>query len=304
MSILVFGHKNPDTDSICSAIAMAELQTKLGKDIKAVRLGNLNKETEYILNYFNIELPELIEKVKDEQEVILVDHNEKGQSVDNRDNSKILLIVDHHKIDLSTADPINLRFETVGCTSTIIAKLFKENNLVPSKEIAGLMLSAIISDTLLFKSPTCTDEDIKQAKYLAEIAEIDYEKYGMDMLIAGTSVDDKTAEEIYNMDMKPFSFGDQTATVAQVNTVNINDILKRKNELIKVMQEKIKNDKLSFALLMITDIVNKGTELLVVGDKTLANKTFGLDMSKDTVYLEGVVSRKKQIVPPLTNAAN
>ena len=302
-TILVLGHKNPDTDSICSAIAYSNLKNQLGFDSEAVRLGEINKETEYVLNHFEIKAPRLINKIENNQNIILVDHNEAGQSVENRENAKILEIIDHHRIDLSTAEPINMRFETVGCSSTIISKIYEEKNIEISKNMAGVMLSAILSDTLIFKSPTCTEEDIIQAKKLAEIAELNYEKYGMDMLIAGTALNDKSAEELYNLDMKPFSFGNEASTIAQVNTVDINSVLEKKEELTKVMKGLIDKDNLSFAALMITDIINESTELLVVGNKGLANKAFNMDITKDTVHLQKVVSRKKQIVPPLTEAA-
>jgi manganese-dependent inorganic pyrophosphatase len=302
-TILVLGHKNPDTDSICSAIAYSNLKNQLGLKCEAVRLGEINKETEYVLNHFQIEKPRLIEKVEDNQNIILVDHNEAGQSVENRENAKILEIIDHHRIDLATAEPINMRFETVGCSSTIISKIYEEKNVKITEKMAGVMLSAILSDTLIFKSPTCTEEDIIQAKKLAKIAGLDYEKYGMDMLIAGTALNDKSAEELYNIDMKPFSFGNEKSTIAQVNTVDINAVLEKKDDLKEVMTKLIDKEALSFAALMITDIISESTELLVVGNKTLAKKAFNMDMTKDTVNLPKVVSRKKQIVPPLTEAA-
>ncbi len=301
--IFVLGHKNPDTDSICSALAYANLKSKLGLDVEAIRLGNLNKETEFILNHFNLEAPKLVERAEDGQELILVDHNEAAQSIDNRENAKILEIVDHHRIDLSTAEPINMRFETVGCSSTIISKIYEEKGVEIDKTMAGIMLSAILSDTLIFKSPTCTEEDIVQGKKLAEIAGLDYQEYGMEMLIAGTALDDKSAEELYNMDMKPFEFGSEKATFAQVNTVSIPKVFERKAELEEVMTNLINKDGLSFAALMVTDIVDKVTELYIVGKKDLAVKAFGMDPNKETVTLKDVVSRKKQIVPQLTDAA-
>lgn len=298
--ILVFGHQNPDTDSICSTIAYANLKNSLGLNVEPIRLGDLGKEAEFVLNYFNLEKPRLQEKANDGEKFILIDHNEAAQSIGDRNKGKILEIIDHHKIDLQTSEPINMRCEAVGCSSTIISKIYDEKGVTPSKLDASLMLSAIISDTLLFKSPTCTKDDVEQAKKLATIAELDMEKYGMEMLIAGTDLSDKTAKEMYNMDMKPFSFGSQKATVAQVNTVSIPELLKRKDELHSAMSQLIKEDNLDFAALMITDIVNKGTELFVVGDTTLVQKTFGMEKDKDTVYLNNVVSRKKQIVPQLT----
>ena len=181
----IFGHKSPDTDSITSSLVMADLETKLGNDVVACRLGSLNKETEYVLNYFDIEAPELIERIEDDAEVILVDHNSPSESIDNIENAKILKVVDHHKIAFETSYPLFVRTEPVGCTETVLLKLYKENGLTPDKTIASLMLSAIISDTLLLKSPTTTEDDKEAVKELAEIAEIDYEAYGLEMLKAG-----------------------------------------------------------------------------------------------------------------------
>lgn len=301
--ILVMGHKNPDTDSICSTIAYANLKKELGFEVEAVRLGTISKETQFILDYLNMDAPRLIESVNSGDQIILVDHNEAGQSVDGRDNATILEIIDHHKIDLKTSDPINLRFETVGCSSTIISKIYEEKGVAITKEMATVMLSAIMSDTLIFKSPTCTEEDVKQGKKLAEISGLDYEVYGKDLLIAGTSLDDKTAYEIVNIDCKPFEFGTQKAAVAQVNTVEISAVLARKEELETVMKELMAKDGLDFVTLMITDIITNSTELYVVGDKTLTIKTFGMSEGAETVFLPNVVSRKKQIVPPYTDMA-
>ena len=301
--ILVMGHKNPDTDSICSTIAYANLKKELGFEVEAVRLGTISKETQFILDYLNMDAPRLIESVNSGDQIILVDHNEAGQSVDGRDNATILEIIDHHKIDLKTSDPINLRFETVGCSSTIISKIYEEKGVAITKEMATVMLSAIMSDTLIFKSPTCTEEDVKQGKKLAEISGLDYEVYGKDLLIAGTSLDDKTAYEIVNIDCKPFEFGNQKAAVAQVNTVEISAVLARKDELETVMKELMAKDGLDFVTLMITDIITNSTELYVVGDKTLTIKTFGMAEGAETVFLPNVVSRKKQIVPPYTDMA-
>lgn len=301
--ILVMGHKNPDTDSICSAISYANLKKELGFEVEAVRLGTISKETQFILDYLNMDAPRLIESVNSGDQIILVDHNEAGQSVDGRDNATILEIIDHHKIDLKTSDPINLRFETVGCSSTIISKIYEEKGVAITKDMATVMLSAIMSDTLIFKSPTCTEEDVKQGKKLAEISGLDYEVYGKDLLIAGTSLDDKTAYEIVNIDCKPFEFGTQKAAVAQVNTVEISAVLARKEELETVMKELMAKDGLDFVTLMITDIITNSTELYVVGDKTLTIKTFGMSEGAETVFLPNVVSRKKQIVPPYTDMA-
>lgn len=283
--------------------SLCKSKKELGFEVEAVRLGTISKETQFILDYLKLDAPRLINEVKEGDKIILVDHNEAGQSVDGRDKATILEIIDHHKIDLKTSDPINLRFETVGCSSTIISKMYGEKNVNISKEMATVMLSAIMSDTLIFKSPTCTEEDVVQGKKLAEIAGLDYEVYGKELLIAGTSLDDKTAYEIVNIDCKPFEFGNQKAAVAQVNTVDISAVLARKAELEEVMKELMAKDSLDFVALMITDIITNSTELYVVGDKTLTIKTFGMSEGAETVFLPNVVSRKKQIVPPYTDMA-
>ena len=174
--ILVFGHQNPDTDAIGAAIAFANLQKELGKDAEAVALGEPNEETAFALNHFGLTAPRVVETVANEvEQVMLVDHNEFQQSAADIEKVEILAVVDHHRIaNFQTANPLYYRAEPVGCTSTIILKLYKENNVEVPKNIAGMMLSAIVSDTLLFKSPTCTQEDVQAAKELAEIAGVDF----------------------------------------------------------------------------------------------------------------------------------
>ena len=165
----IFGHKNPDTDSITSSLVMAEFEKQMGNsEAKACRLGNINKETEYVLNYLGMEAPELIENVEDGANVILVDHNSPKESIENLENVNVVKVVDHHKIALETAYPLFYRAEPVGCTETVMYKLYRENNIEVDKTIATLMLSAIISDTLLLKSPTTTEDDkVAVEKYLA-----------------------------------------------------------------------------------------------------------------------------------------
>ena len=303
MSILVFGHKNPDTDTICSAIAYAELKNKLGKDVKAVRLGEVNEETKYALNYFKVEKPELVENVAG-KEIILVDHNERTQTADGFEEAKVLELIDHHRIsNFNVDEPLYARVEPVGCTATIILKLFKENGLAPSKETAGLMLSAIISDTLLFKSPTCTQCDAKAGKELAEIAGVDLKEYGLEMLKAGTALGDKSEAELLNMDMKIFEIDGEKIGVAQVNTVNEAEVLERKEKLLAEIDNIIAKEGLKFFMLAITNILTNDSTALVSGDgNDVIEKAFGEKVDSNLVTLKGVVSRKKQIIPPLTKA--
>ena len=303
MSILVFGHKNPDTDTICSAIAYAELKNKLGKDVKAVRLGEINEETKYALNYFKVEKPELVENVAG-KEIILVDHNERTQTADGFEEAKVLELIDHHRIsNFNVDEPLYARVEPVGCTATIILKLFKENGLTPSKETAGLMLSAIISDTLLFKSPTCTQCDAKAGKELAEIAGVDLKEYGLEMLKAGTALGDKSEAELINMDMKIFEIDGAKIGVAQVNTVNEAEVLERKEKLLAEIDNIIAKEGLKFFMLAITNILTNDSAALISGDgNDVVEKAFGEKVDSNLVTLKGVVSRKKQIIPPLTKA--
>ena len=303
MSILVFGHKNPDTDTICSAIAYAELKNKLGKDVKAVRLGEINEETKYALNYFKVEKPELVENVAG-REIILVDHNERTQTADGFEEAKVLELIDHHRIsNFNVDEPLYARVEPVGCTATIILKLFKENGLTPSKETAGLMLSAIISDTLLFKSPTCTQCDAKAGKKLAEIAGVDLKEYGLEMLKAGTALGDKSEAELLNMDMKIFEIDGTKIGVAQVNTVNEAEVLERKEKLLAEIDNIIAKEGLKFFMLAITNILTNDSAALISGDgNDVVEKAFGEKVDSNLVTLKGVVSRKKQIIPPLTKA--
>ena len=303
MSILVFGHKNPDTDTICSAIAYAELKNKLGKDVKAVRLGEVNEETKYALNYFKVEKPELVENVAG-REIILVDHNERTQTADGFEEAKVLELIDHHRIsNFNVDEPLYARVEPVGCTATIILKLFKENGLTPSKETAGLMLSAIISDTLLFKSPTCTQCDAKAGKELAEIAGVDLKEYGLEMLKAGTALGDKSEAELINMDMKIFEIDGAKIGVAQVNTVNEAEVLERKEKLLAEIDNIIAKEGLKFFMLAITNILTNDSAALISGDgNDVVEKAFGEKVDSNLVTLKGVVSRKKQIIPPLTKA--
>lgn len=303
--MLVFGHKSPDTDTICSAIVMADFQKKLGKNVKAVRLGETNKETNFALNYFGFEAPELISSVEEGQEVILVDHNEFSQSVDGIEKAKIRMVVDHHRIcDFLTAEPLYYRAEPVGCTNTILLKMYKENGVEIDKKIAGLMLSAIISDTLLLKSPTKTIEDKKAVEELSEIAGVDYIEYGLEMLKAGTDLSDYTAEELIGLDCKKCELKDKKAKVAQVNTADIPEMMKRKVEFENAINKDIAENNLDLFVFAITDIINSNSQVIVLGKETgIFEKGFNVKLEENTAFLSGVVSRKKQILPVLQENA-
>lgn len=305
--VLVFGHKNPDTDTICSAIAYAELKKHLGMDVEAIRLGEINGETQFALDYFNAEAPRYVENVGAEtNSVILVDHNERQQSAEGIESLRILEVIDHHRVaNFETSDPLYFRVEPVGCTATILNKLYKENNVEIKKEIAGLMLSAIISDSLLFKSPTCTEQDVIAARELAEIAGVNAEEYGLNMLKAGANVSDKSASQLISLDSKEFSMNGNKVQIAQVNVVDTNELLARQGELETEMNKAIAENGLDLYLLVITDILNNDSVGLAVGEKSQAvEKAYNVQLDNNTAVLKGVVSRKKQVVPVLTDAFN
>lgn len=302
--VLIFGHKNPDTDTICSAIAYADLKKQLGMDVEPVRLGQINGETQYALNQFNSEAPRLVEAVASEvNSVILVDHNERQQSANDIADVRVLEVIDHHRIaNFETSDPLYYRCEPVGCTATILNKMYKENNKEISKPIAGLMLSAIISDSLLFKSPTCTPEDVEAARELAEIAGVDADVYGLEMLKAGADVRDKSISELLSLDAKGFEMGSSKVEIAQVNVVDTQDVLVRQAELEAAISTIIEEKNLDLFLFVVTDILTNDSVGLALGSKTaVVENAYNVTLSNNTATLKGVVSRKKQIVPVLTD---
>lgn len=296
--ILIFGHKNPDTDTICSSMVKQILNEKDGKtNTQAVRLGNVNKETQYILDYLKIEAPELIEGVKKGQEVILIDHNEFSQSADGIEKAKIIGVIDHHRIaNFQTTEPLYYTARPYGCTSTILFKDFKQKGIEIEKTEAILMASAIISDTLLLKSPTTTSHDKEALEELAKIANIDLDTYGIEMLKAGTDLDDFSEEELINLDAKKFEENGVKCVIAQVNTVSIEDVLKRKEKLEEAINNEIEKDNLNLFVFAITDILNSNSQIIALGNRTdIIEKSYKLE--DNMAFLKGVVSRKKQILP-------
>ena len=295
--VLIFGHKNPDTDTICSAMAEEILNRKNGWDTKAVRLGNVNKETQYVLDYLGIEAPELLEKVEEGQQVLLVDHNEFNQSVEGIEKAEILGVTDHHRIaNFETSNPLYYIAKPYGCTSTILFEQFKQFGHKIEKKEAILMASSIISDTLLLKSPTTTEYDKKALQELGKIANINVEEYGLKMLKAGTDLDDFSAEELIDLDAKSLDKNGVKFVIAQVNTVSIEDVLKRKEKLEEAINNEIEKDNLNLFVFAITDILNSNSQIIALGNRTdIIEKSYKLE--DNMAFLKGVVSRKKQILP-------
>lgn len=303
--VLVFGHKNPDTDTITSAIVYAHLKNVIGVEAEAVALGEVNNETKFALEKFGFEAPRIIENVSTEaKKVILVDHNERQQSADGIEEVQVTEVIDHHRIaNFETADPLYYRAEPVGCTATILNKIYKEKGVEIPSAIAGLMLSAIVSDTLLFKSPTCTEEDVAAARELEKIAGINVEEYGLAMLKAGADLSDKSLEDLLSLDAKEFSMGDSKVVIAQVNAVDVNDVMGRQAELEELINREIQEKELDLFFFVVTDILNNDSIALALGKMALkAEAAFGVAFVDNTALLKGVVSRKKQVVPALTEA--
>jgi len=300
---LIFGHKNPDTDSICSALAYADLKTKIGVDVEAVRLGSVSGETQFALDAFAMPAPRLVESVAAEaSQVILVDHNERQQSASDIDKVTIAEVIDHHRIaNFETAGPLYYRAEPVGCTSTIVLKMFKESGVAVSPQIGGLMLSAIISDTLLLKSPTCTPEDVAAAHELAAIAGVDLHAYGLTLLKAGANLLDRSIPQILSTDSKEFSMGSAKVEIAQVTAIDVDDVLVRQDEVETALRDIIAAKGLDLFLFVVTDILNNDSVAVAMGPRAAAvEAAFGVTLKNNRALLTGVVSRKLQIVPALT----
>lgn len=310
MTLLVFGHKNPDTDSICSAVSLAYLKNKLGQNAKAYALGEVRKEAQYVLDYFKVDAPTVLTSISNicnddkdlvlegKPKVVLVDHNEYGQSIDGLADADLVEIVDHHKLGgMATDTPLSMRLMPVGCTCTIITQMYKENNVEIPYEIAGLLMSAILSDTLIFKSPTTTEMDKLAVEELNKIVNVDVEKYAMDMFKAGTSLDGYSVEEIVHMDFKPFDMSGKNVGIGQVFTLDIDAVLNKQDEFLTY----INSTDFDILVLAVTDIIKEGSYLIYKGADKLISDAFNVKASQG-VFVEGAVSRKKQLVPFLTEA--
>ncbi|HFR3769699.1 TPA: manganese-dependent inorganic pyrophosphatase [Streptococcus suis] len=306
---LVFGHQNPDTDAIASSYGWAYLEREaFGRDAEAVALGTPNEETAFALEYFGVTAPRVVESAKAEgvSQVILTDHNEFQQSIADIREVEVAAVIDHHRVaNFETANPLYMRLEPVGSASSIVYRAAKENGVTLPREVAGLLLSGLISDTLLLKSPTTHASDPQVAAELAEIAGVNLEEYGLTLLKAGTNLASKSAEELIDIDAKTFELNGNPVRVAQVNTVDITEVLERQAEIEAAMTAASSANGYTDFVLMITDIVNSNSEILALGanmDKVEA--AFNFKLENNHAFLPGAVSRKKQVVPQLTEAFN
>lgn len=304
MAMYVVGHKIPDSDSICGAIALAYLKNQIGEAAIATRLGDVSPETQFILDTFGFEAPELKMSYAGE-EVYIVDHTEKTQAPDDIDGATVVGVVDHHKLgDLTTSTPLECWIRPVGCSNTIIKMMYDFYGVEIPKNIAGLMLGAILSDTVIFKSPTCTTADIKCVEVLAEIAGIeDYKAFGMEMFKVKSAVEGTPARDLVMRDFKDFNMNGNLVGIGQLEVIDLAvfDDIKADLEadIAKLKEEGGRHS----VFLLLTDIMKEGSQMLIASDdEGIVERAYGVAPEQSRVWLDGVLSRKKQVVPPLQDA--
>ncbi len=300
----IIGHKNPDTDSVCSAIAYQDFLTKQGVEARAFALGELNNETRLVLEKFRVEMPEIISELPQGSEVVLVDHNEEKQTINNVEEVDIVEVFDHHKVDFKTDKPISILIKPLGSTCSIIAEKYFEDDIELDKKIAGLLLAAILSDTLFFRSPTTTNKDKELAEKLAKIAEIDnMEVLSLEMFNAKSDLGDIEVEDLIKLDYKTFTFKDGDYGIGVMETTNVDYGLDRKDKILNKLAEIKEADSLKGVYFVIVDILNeKGYALYSGGDeKELFTKLFKAEDQEGVLFVDKLISRKKQIVPVFEN---
>ena len=299
MSTYIFGHTSPDSDSIIGAISLAYLKNELGEDCVPTRQGDISAETQFILNRFGGKLPELKTSYAGEC-VYLVDFSDLSQAPKDIEQATILGIVDHHKLgDITTKTPLECWIRPIGCTNTIIFEMFKSYEVEIPKDIAGMMLCAILSDTVIFKSPTCTKIDTNACKALAEIAGIkDYKVLGMEMFIVKSAVKGASARELNTRDYKEFDMNGSKIGVGQLEVVDLSVFDDKKEMLLEDMQKMKDENSLHSIAILLTDIMKEGSQMLVISDDdTKFESAFNVKLEDSQVWLDGVLSRKKQIIP-------
>ncbi|TXR51365.1 manganese-dependent inorganic pyrophosphatase [Reinekea thalattae] len=304
MPFYAVGHKTPDTDAIVAAIALADLKNQLGEDVIPVRQGDVTPETQFVLDRFNQPTPELKTSVAGES-VYIVDHSDLAQSPDDLAEATVLGIVDHHKLgDITTSAPLECWIRPVGCSCTIITEMYHYHGLSIPKDIAGIMLCAILSDTVIFKSPTCTELDKKVVQELADIAGVDdAQALGIEMFKVKSAVEGTPARDLVLRDFKDFSMSGNKVGVGQLEAIDNSVFTAIKAELeAELVKLKAEGERHTM-ILVLTDIMKEGSEVIVVSnDETLAERAFGANFTDGKAWLDGVLSRKKQIIPPLEKA--
>lgn len=296
----ILGHKNPDTDTVCSAIGYQEFLSLKKIDSKAFALGDVNNETKFVLNYFGVDVPEIVSELPHDSEIVLVDHNEDNQSIDNLNDLDIVEIIDHHKIKLQTDKPIKIHIEPLGSSCSIVAKKFFEKGFHIQREIAGLLLAGIISDTLYFRSPTTTDKDKELAQKLNKIVGIDdLEAFSMEMFDAKSDVSEISTKELVKLDYKVFEFGGNNYGIGVMETTNKQFGLERREEIEENLSEIKNEDNLKGVFFSVIDILKKESYTICSGkeEEELFTEMFKAEEKEDVLFVDNIVSRKKEIVP-------
>lgn len=303
MSVFVVGHMNPDTDSIVSAIAVADLLTKRGVPAVPAAQGEPTPETKFVLEKFGGKAPEIVTDAEGKQ-IVLVDHSDIAQAVKNLDKAEILGIVDHHKLgDVTTPNPLEIWVMPVGCSCTVIKAKYDFYGIEISKNIAGMMLCAILSDTVMFKSPTCTDADKKAVEALAKIAGVaDPMAIGVEMFKVKSNFSATPVDKLVHLDYKEFDMGGKKVGIGQVEAID-GSLFEPVKAAMQAEIEKMQSAGLHSVFLLLTDIMKEGSEMLIASsDASVVEKAFGVKVAGKSVYLPGVLSRKKQVVPPFEKA--
>lgn len=304
MAVYIYGHKNPDSDSVCAAIALADLKSKIGVEAVAAVQGDLNPESNFILGKFGVSAPEIISSGAGKQ-VILVDHSDLAQSLDDLKDAEILGIVDHHKLgDVTTSNPLECWIWPVGCTCTVIKAMYDFFGVEIPKSIAGIMLCAILSDTVIFKSATCTDQDKEVSDALAKIAgESDLAALGMEMFKVKSAVEGTPARELVLRDYKDFDMNGNKVGIGQLEVVDLAILDSVKPALAEDIKALKTEGGRHSVFLLLTDIMKEGSEMLIASDdESIVQKAFGIAPEGGKVWLDGVMSRKKQVVPNFEKA--
>lgn len=306
--IYLVWHKNPDTDSILSPLVYEHFLKSNGQDVEAIKIGVMNNESIFILEKLGFKKPRRVDTLPAGSKIFLLDHNEKKQAIDNLDELDIVWLIDHHNFGwFSTSKPIFARLETLGCTNSILYKMFKEKKYDIPQDIAKLMISAIISDTLYFRSPTTTQEDRDIVAELNKIAQIEnLEQRSLDMFNAKSDLGDMSANKIVKFDFKKYDVNSTRMAIGVLETTNPNYSLARKDELLQAMQNIKKQDELDFILLCVVDILNETNTAFILGESEadVVSNVFGVDTIDNIADLWNRISRKKQIIPDLTDYFN
>jgi manganese-dependent inorganic pyrophosphatase len=304
--IYIIGHKKPDLDSVAAAVSYAYLKNKVDSENEYIAriAGEANLETKYAFEKFGVELPEILSDAADKK-IILVDHNETGQIIDNIEQAELIEIVDHHKVKFEYSSPIFIHIEPIGSSCTIIFKMFKQNGIDVSKDLAGIMLSAALIDTVITESPTCTEEDVEIIKELSEIVGVDYKEFGIELFKVRSNVSSLPPAEILGSDQKDFDINGKKFSISQVETVDLSELESLTDGLFKAINERKDGGGYHTVILFITDILNKGSRFLVVSDNSEKfEEIFGCKLENNECYLDGIMSRKKQVVPLLLEGFN